>query len=134
MEKDPAPYREQARRTVLLATWMLGWLATLAAARFGPALWQSAALTWVAIAVNVLVGVGLILAFTRYLKAVDDLDRKIMLDALAVTLGVGWVAGFAWIVADNEGLISPDLAAGLFPAALGVVFAAAVAVGRIRYR
>lgn len=131
---DAAPYREVTRRTLHLGLWMLGWLATLAAAQFGPEIWISPIASWVAIAVNLAVGVCLIIAFTRYLRAIDDLERKIMLDALAITLGLGWVGGFGWIVADAAGLVSSDIAAGVFPAALGVIFAIATIVGRIRYR
>ena len=133
-DAETAPYRRAATRTLQLAIWMLAWLLTLAAARFGPALWVSPIASWVAVAANVIVGLGLIIAFTRYLRSVDDLDRKIMLDALAVTLGVGWVGGFAWIVADGAELIATDIAAGVFPAALGLVFLGAVVAGRIRYR
>ena len=77
-------------------------------------------------------GDGVIVAFTRYLREVDELDRKIMLDALAVTLGVAWVTGFAYVVANAAGLVTIDIAALL--AAPGVVFVLAVVVGKIRYR
>jgi hypothetical protein len=128
-------YRESIKATMGLALWTFAWLATLAVARFGPRLlWPDdlQAASWAAVAVNLLVGLGVIVAFTRYLGKADELDRKIMLDALAVTLGVAWVTGFAYVVANAAGLITIDIAALL--AAPGVVFAIAVVVGRIRYR
>lgn len=130
----PHPYRETMKATAALAAWTLAWLATLALARFGPdLLWDGhPAGSWVAVAVNLLVGVGLIVAFTRYLSRADELDRKIMLDALAVTLGVAWVTGFAYVVANAAGLLTIDIAVLL--AAPGVVFMLAVVGGRIRYR
>jgi hypothetical protein len=118
--------------------WTLAWVGTLALARFGPeSLWDSQgqpAASWAAVAVNVLVGAGWIVAFTRYLRALDDLQRKIVQDALAVTLGVGWVAGFGYVVADAAGLVTADLDLALFPALLGVVFVVAFVVGGLRYR
>ena len=39
---------------------------------------------------NVLVGSAWIISFTRWLRALDELQRKIMQDALAVTLGAAW--------------------------------------------
>ena len=57
-----------------------------------------------------------------------------MQDALAVTLGVGWVGGFAYVVADNAGLIAMDVNLGVFPALLGVVYMIAIVVGHLRYR
>ena len=50
---------------------------------------------------NVLVGVGWIVAFTRFLPTLDELQRKIMQDALAVTLGAAWVVGFGYVVAER---------------------------------
>jgi len=135
---DTASYRDQNKTTAQLVLWTLAWSATLAAARFGPEfLWdsqQQPVASWAAVAVNVLVGIGWIVAFTRFLRALDDLQRKIMQDALAAVLGVGWVVGFAYFVADAAGLITYDLNIALFPALLGVVYLIAFVVGRIRYR
>jgi hypothetical protein len=127
-------YRESIRATGALALWTLAWLATLAVARFGPELlWGGqAAWSWAAVVVNLLAGIGVIVAFTRYLSRADELDRKIMLDALAVTLGVAWVTGFAYVVAHAAGLVTIDIAVLL--AAPGVVFVLAVVIGKIRYR
>lgn len=132
---ETASYREQNRTVIRLALWTLAWLATLAAARFGPELlWDSPAASWAAVAVNVLVGIAWIVAFARFLRALDELWRKIMQDALAVTLGAGWVLGFGYVVADAAGLVADDLDIALFPALLGVVYVIAVVAGRIRYR
>jgi len=129
-------YRAQNRTTALLALWTLAWLATLAAARFGPALiWHEHALaTWIAVAVNVAVGVAWIISFARFLRAQDELWRKITHDALAVTLGAGWVAGFGYFAADAAGLIRYDVNGALFAALLGVVYLISVAMGWLRYR
>ncbi|MDR6868496.1 hypothetical protein J2Y69_003115 [Microbacterium resistens] len=135
---ETGTYRESIRATVRLVLWGLVWLVTLAAARFGPeTLWDSGRLpvaSWVAVILNVLVGIVWIVAFTRFLRTLDDLQRKIMQDALAVTLGAGWVMGFAYVVADKAGLIRYDLDLALFPVLLGVVYLIAFVVGRIRYR
>jgi hypothetical protein len=133
---DTASYRDSNKATVKLVIWTLTWAATLAAARFGPELvWDSQQVaSWAAVAVNVLAGIAWVVAFARFLRALDDLQRKIMLDALAVTLGVGWVVGFAYFVADAAGLVAYDLNIALFPALLGVVYLTAFVVGGIRYR
>ncbi|MEE1621186.1 hypothetical protein ACQ3I4_02710 [Zafaria sp. Z1313] len=57
-----------------------------------------------------------------------------MLDALAVTLGIGWVLGFAYFVADAAGLVPYDVNVAVFPALLGVVYLLAFVVGNVRYR
>jgi len=126
----------EIKLTARLALWTVAWAATLALARFGPRhLWDSHAVaTWVAVAVNLLAGIGWIVAFTRFLRGIDELQRKIMQDALAVTLGVGWVVGFAYVVADGAGRVAYDVDIAVLPVLLGVVFLAAFAVGKLRYR
>lgn len=133
---ETASYRESNRASAQLVLWTLAWAASLAAARFGPAAgWdEQPVASWEAVAVNVLVGIAWIVAFARFLRALDDLQRKITQDALAVTLGVGWVGGFAYAVADAAGLVTRDVDLALFPAMLGVVYMIAFVAGRLRYR
>ncbi|MEU8266718.1 hypothetical protein AB0B89_06075 [Sphaerisporangium sp. NPDC049002] len=130
-------YRESTKATVRLVLWTLAWAATLALAKFGPdLLWdpQQPVASWAAVAVNLAVGIGWIVAFTRFLQRVDELQRKVMQEALAISLGAGWVGGFAYVVADAAGLITYDVNAAVLPALLGVVFLIAFAAGMIRYR
>lgn len=132
-----ARYRDENQKTLQLVLWGMAWIVTLAAARFGPGLlWGShqQLVSWIAVAANVLVGIAWIIAFSRFLRAIDDLQRKIILDALAATLGAGVVIGFAAFVADAAGLLAEDLNVAVFPVLLGIVFMLAFTVGKIRYR
>lgn len=129
-------HRDSIMTTARLAIWTLAWLATLAVARFCPdLLWeQQPVASWAAVIANLAVGIGWIVAFTRFLRGLDELQRKIMQDALAVTLGVGWVVGFAYVVADTAGLVADRVDIAALPALMGVVFLIAFLVGNIRYR
>ena len=130
-------YRDSIRTTARFVLWTIAWLVTLALARFGPGLlWdaQQPIASWAAVAVNLVVGLGWIVAFTRLLQGLDELERKILQDALIVTLGVGWVGGFAYVVADAAGLVASDINTAVLPAFLGVVFSVAFALGKLRYR
>jgi hypothetical protein len=129
-------HQESIKATARLALWTFAWVATLALARFGPtSLWDSQPVaSWAAVATNLVVGVGWIVAHARYLRGIDELQRKIMQDALAVTLGVGWVGGFAYVVADAADLLAQDVEIGVFAALLGVVYMIAIVVGQLRYR
>jgi hypothetical protein len=129
-------HQDPIKTTARLALWTLAWVATLALARFGPRLlWDSQPVaSWTAVATNLAVGIGWIVAHARYLRGIDGLQRKLMQDALAITLGVGWVGGFAYVVADAADLIAHDVDLGVFPALLGVVYMIATVVGTKRYR
>jgi hypothetical protein len=111
-------------------------VATLALAKFGPSnLWDyEPVASWTAVALNLAAGIGWIVAHARYLRGIDEMQRKIMQDALAVTLGVGWVAGFAYVVADEADLIAGDIDIAIFPALLAVVYIISIVVGHLRYR
>ena len=129
-------YQDVIKLTALLALWTFAWVATLALARFGPShLWDSQpAASWAAVAINLAAGVGWIVAHARFLRGIDELQRKIMQDALAITLGVGWVAGFAYVVTDAADLIALDADIGVLTALLAVVYMIAIVGGNLRYR
>lgn len=129
-------YREAFKATVQLVLWTLAWTASLALAKFGPShLWDSQPVaSWAAVATNLAVGIGWIVAHARFLRGIDELQRKINQDALAVTLGVGWVGGFAYVVADAADLVAYDADIGAFAALLAVVYMIVLVVGQLRYR
>ena len=77
---------------------------------------------------------GWVVAHARYLRGLDELQRKIQVDALAVALGAGLVAGFAYAAASIAGLIADDANIALFSVLVAVVYVIAIAVGNLRYR
>lgn len=93
-------------------TWVLfgctaSWLASFALATFGPALWwEQAALSIAAVVLNVGLGVAVVLANMRLLACVDELERKVSMDAMAITLGVGFVVGFGYSLLTSAGLVT----------------------------
>lgn len=134
---EHAGHRRFTGRTTRLAAWTLVWLLTIGLAKLGPGfLWGAhlVVLNWAGVVVNLIVGIVWIVAFTHYLRGLDELQRKVMLDALAITLGIGWVAGFAYATASAIGLISPHVDLVAVPVLLAATYLVAVAVGRLRYR
>src|ERR1700722_6365980 len=71
-------------RTIRLACWGGAWLAATALMKFGPKfLWnQVLVFTLLAIGLNVVVGVGMILANKKYVAELDELQQKVYLNAL----------------------------------------------------
>ena len=119
-----------------LAIWTAAWVASLAVAKFGSAAMgeSSPVASWVLIAVNVAVGIGWIIAHARYLRGVDDLQRKILMDALAIALGAGLVGGLAFSVAGSAGIVAFDSDIAFTSILMGLVYLVAVAAGTLRYR
>ncbi len=124
------------KNTLLLGYWTGAWLVTMALATFGSQLmWQSnRLLTALAILLNVGVGFGMILANKNSLRGLDELQQKIQLEAMALSLGVGLVVGLGYSVMDTSNLISFDAEISHLVILMGLTYAAGVFVGLRKYR
>ena len=98
------------RQTTKLGYWTLAWLVTMAISNFGPKyLWASNEfMTMAAIGLNVLVGIGMIVANKDHLRNLDEMQQKIQLEAMGVTLGVALVVGLAYSNLEITKIISFD--------------------------
>ena len=123
------------RNTLKLMGWTAAWVITLAIATFGPAfLWESRALTAGALLVNVAAGVGMILANKDHLMVLDELQRKIQLEAMALALGVALVFGLAYSTADVADLVPFDAEIAHVVFAVCAAYAVGILLGHRRYQ
>lgn len=131
-----ARYRAQLAASGGVVAWGLAWAASLALARFGPALWGESvhAITWVAVGVNLVLGAAWLVAFARFLRVVDELDRRILQNALSTAVGTGLVLGAAAVAAESGGLIPVGIDIAALLVTMAVVFLVAFVVGRIQHR
>jgi hypothetical protein len=96
-------YQSRLRTSVIrLFRWNGEWGAAPALMAFGPKfLWnKSLVFTLRAVGLDVAVGVGMILANKKYLAEPDELQRKVQLNAMGITLGIGLIAGVPLSVLD----------------------------------
>ena len=124
------------KNTVRLGLWTACWVGTMAIATFGPLLaWgDNRTLTAVALAVNLAAGAGMILANKHHLKGLDELQQKIQLEAMALTLGVALVAGLAYSTADTTGLIAQDAEISYLVFLLCLTYGLGILFDRRRYQ
>ena len=94
--------------TINLPYWTLTRLISFAIAAFLPKMGLSNTKPWliISIAVNTLLGLGMIIANIRFLKDQDDLQKKIQLEAIAIGLGVGVLGGLDYSLLTNTGILS----------------------------
>ena len=125
-----------ARNTVVLGYWTLAWVVSTAVVAFGPKfVWDfNTTLTIIAVLTNLGIGSGMILANKRHLQWLDELHRKIFLDACALTLGVGLVCAISYGLLENIRLISfePEIAHLIILMCL--TFLAGLIAGHRKYR
>jgi hypothetical protein len=96
-------YQSRIRANVIrLFRWNGAWVAATALMAFGPKyLWNRALVfTLLAIGLDVAVGVGMVLANKNYLAELDELQRKVQLNSMGITLGVAVVAGAPFSMMD----------------------------------
>lgn len=128
--------RTNVKNTLRLGYWTAAWLVTMALASFGPVfIWQSnKLLTGLAILFNLGVGFGMIMANKRHLKGLDELQQKIQLEAMALSLGVGLVVGLCYSNLDISNLISFDAEISHLVILMGLTYFAGVLVSHRKYQ
>ena len=123
------------RNTARLAYWTGAWVLTLAVAVFGPLLvWESRVLTLALVLLNVGVGAGMIVANKHHLDGLDELQRKIQLEAMALALGVGLVGGLGYSTLDVTDVIAIDAEISFLVILISVVYMIGIFVGRRKYQ
>jgi hypothetical protein len=127
--------RRTRRNTIRLAGWTGAWVVTLAVAVFGSTfLWDSKAFSLIAILVNIAAGVGMIAANKQHLDGLDELQRKIQLEAMALALGVGLVGGLAYSTMDITDVIPFDAEISFLVMLISLVYIGATLIGRSKYQ
>lgn len=118
-----------------LAFWTFFWVITLAVATFGPKfIWdENVAWSIVAITINAGVGVGMIRANIKHLGVLDELQKKIQLDAMGIALGVGIVGGLAYSVTDIANVISSDAEIGFLVMLISISYMITLFIGKRHY-
>lgn len=127
---------EMKHKNLILFYWTLGWVLSLALVAFGPKfLWDEQALvSIIGVLFNLAIGVGMILANIRYINGLDELQRKIHLEAMALALGIAVVAGISYSMLDILDLIGFDAEISHLVIVIGLTYLVATLVGNARYQ
>jgi hypothetical protein len=129
---SPAAPQERSRN-VRLAGACLAWGVCFVGARWltrddglvGP-------LRWLVATVPTLAGAALLVAYTRYLREIDELQRAIQLQAMAFGFGGGFLAICGYVTFQPLG--APEVDSYSLLAVMPIFYAIATLVGSGRYR
>ena len=124
------------KNTLLLFFWTVAWVLATAGAAFGPkSLWDFNTLpTILGVLVHIGIGFGMIRMFRQYLLGLDELQRKIQLDAMALTLGVGMVVGVSYELLEDIKLITFEPEISHLIILMSLTFCIGIIVGNRRYQ
>ncbi|WP_100643114.1 hypothetical protein [Alteromonas facilis] len=116
--------------------WTSAWVITLAIVAFGPKfLWDFAPnFSLIAIAINLFMGYRMIIAHKHHLDGMDELQRRIHFNAMAISLGVSMVFGAIYGLLEPVRLISfpPSPSNILF--VMGISYIISVFIGIRKYQ
>ena len=118
-----------------LAIWTLLWVATEALVVFGhKEIWDGTQwITFVLLGLNFLMGLGMVLTYRTLMNALDELERKIQLESMGLTLGFTLVVGVAYSVMDITNLIQADAEIGTLIFFMGICYIACILINTRRY-
>ncbi len=127
---------ERNKRVIKLAMWTWSWVATMAIATFGPEfIWDNHPfLTPFAIIVNFANGILMILANRDLFNHFDELERKIHLESLAITLGLAVVVGLSYSLLDTTNMIEQDAQISMLVLFIGITYLTSVFINTRRYK
>jgi len=118
-----------------LAAWTWSWVATMAIATFGPKyIWDDhTVLTALAVSANFANGILMIIANRNLFNNFDELERKIHLESLALTLGLSVVVGLSYSLLDTTNLIFFNAEISHLVLFIGVTYLVCVTINTRRY-
>lgn len=126
----------QKRSIRSLSIWTTLWVLSTALAAFGPKfIWNSNdTISAFAIALNLLIGVGMIFANIHHLQSLDEMLQRIQLEAMGITLGITLVTGISYSMLDTVNLIAQDAEISFLIILMGLTYLATVGIGYKRYQ
>ena len=112
------------KNTKELRLWTLSWTLSMAIATFGPQfLWNEESVgTLLAIIVNLILGIRMILANRKFINSGDELQKKIHLESLGLTLGLAVIVGLSYSLLDQKNLISGDAEISVLVLFIGITY------------
>ena len=125
-----------ARNNARMKFWTAAWVASTALLAFGPKfLWNfDTLLTILSVLINLGLGLGMILATKRHLDGLDEMQRKIFLDAAVLSLGVGLVCGISYELFEDIKLITFEPEISHLIILMCLTFLVGIVVGNRKYR
>lgn len=127
--------RRAIRDNLVFVGWMFLWMASLVvsdkAALHG--WWSAEWITWLSVAVTTGLGLWVIFRYLRLLRGMDELQRRIQLNALAIGLGVSLVGAVTYSLLVTWGYIVDEEVTDLI-VLMCVSYSVAVIAGTVRYR
>ncbi|WP_299810897.1 hypothetical protein [uncultured Shewanella sp.] len=123
---------KNANRVNLLA---LAWALTLMISTYlsENELLGSGILLILVFSIHTLIGIAMLVAYRHFLVQLDEMERKVQLDALALSVGVAIISFSSYSILENSAIVPPLNAAYLI-VLITLTYIVGIIKGRISYR
>ncbi|WP_231731482.1 hypothetical protein [Colwellia sp. TT2012] len=108
----------------------------MAIASFAPKfIWEfNTVLTIIAVLINLGVGLHMLIANRAYFRGLDEMQQKILFEAMALALGVGLVVGLSYESLEDIKLITYQAEISHVIILMGITYLIAVVSGHRKYQ
>jgi len=137
MAKKPSSWQQKNKsNTTKLGFWTAIWVLSMALTNFGPRfIWDfNISLTVIVVLLNFILGLKMVLANIQHIKGLDEMQQRIQLNAMGVTLGLSLVAGLTYSNLDVLNLISYHAEISHLVIFMGLTYLTATFIGNRKYR
>ena len=119
-----------------LGLWTLAWVASTALLRFGAEyIWDyQPAYSIFALMTHLALGLAMIVANVKHLSNLDELQRKITMDAMGITLGVGLITGIAYEQLEDIKLITFEPEINHLIMLMSITYIITIFIGNRKYK
>lgn len=124
------------QKLIELAIWTGIWLSSIVIATYGPLLlWDpTSLLTPISIGLTLATGLMMILVNKNLFDTMDELQKKMQLQATAITLILVMVVGLSYSLLDLHNLIEGDAEISFLVMFMSVTYLTSIAIISLRYR
>ncbi|MBL4631574.1 MAG: hypothetical protein JKY14_10600 [Paraglaciecola sp.] len=128
--------KHNSTNNIQLALWTLAWLVSTAFLRFGAEYIWNYQVTYsiYALILHLTLGFYLIVANIKHLANLDELQRKITMDAMGITLGVGLIVGIAYEQLEDIKLINFEPEISQLLILMSITYIIATIIGTRKYK
>ena len=128
--------QKNKNNTAKLGMWTVFWVLSMALTNFGPRfIWDfNLTLTIIAILLNLALGLKMVVVNIAHLKGLDEMQQRIQLNAMGITLGISLVVGLTYSNIDVVNLISFHAEISHLVIFMGLTYLTATYIGNRSYR
>ena len=112
------------------------WLITMAIVAFGPTLlWDNqTSITLLAIVLNLLAGLFVIKSNLQYWNSLDEMMKRVHLNAMGIALGLGIVGGLSFSLLETSDIIQSEFDLSFMVILMGLSYLISIMIGMKRLR